>query len=252
MYIFDISILGFHIAPTWYWLMYALGFSFCYFFVWKYGTIKKNDLDTLLFYIFLWVIGWWRIGYVLFYNLSYFLEKPHEILFIWNWGMSFHGWFLGVLLATFIFAKKYKYTFFEITDILAVCLPVALGLGRIWNYINNELPWYAPYYGPFPMIIDQIPHFPNPLLEMLLEWIILFAIQYSIFRYSWLHKNQWSMSILFLLWYSSSRLISESFRLPDAHIWYLFGTHWITLGIIYTIPMFMIGIILLIRKYKRL
>jgi phosphatidylglycerol---prolipoprotein diacylglyceryl transferase len=229
--------------------MYTLGFIFCYLFVGQYSKIHKKDLDNLLLYIFLGVILWGRIGYIVLYNPIFFIAHPLEIFSIWKWGMSFHGGFLWVLLAVFLFAKRYHYIFFEIMDILAVCVPVALGLGRIGNWINAELPWYSPYDGPFAMMIGWISHFPNPLLEMCLEGIALFILLFSIWRLgkSWvLNLAPWFLSAIFLIGYAIARLIAEQFRLPDMHIGYLFGTSWLTLGILYTIPMMLAGVWILI------
>jgi phosphatidylglycerol:prolipoprotein diacylglycerol transferase len=254
MYIFEASILGFHIAPTWYWLMYAIGFSFCYSFVGKYWKVARNKMDTLLLYIFFWVIGGGRLGYVLFYNPSYFMSNPEEIVAIWNGGMSFHGGFLWVLIAVCIFGWKYRYRFFDITDILAVCLPIALGLGRIGNWINSELPWYAGYSWPFAMTIWDASYFPNPLLQAWLEGIVLFAIMLFSWRLTviWtLRPRPWVLSSIFLIWYALVRLFAEQFRLPDEHIGYLFGTWWITLGIVYTLPMLIAGLIIFIQTWQK-
>jgi phosphatidylglycerol:prolipoprotein diacylglycerol transferase len=254
MYIFETSIFGIHIAPTWYGLMYALGFIFCYYFGSRYSQVARKDLDNILLYIFLGVILWGRLGYIILYNPLFFIEHPIEIFSIWKWGMSFHGGFLWVLFAVFLFARKYRYRFFEITDILAVCIPIALGLGRIGNWINWELPWYSPYDGPFAMMISGVGHFPNPLLEMCLEWVILFIVLFSFWKLKrlWvLNFELWTLSALFLIGYSIARLIAEQFRLPDAHIGYLFGTDWITLGILYTIPMMIVGFWILLHKIPK-
>jgi phosphatidylglycerol---prolipoprotein diacylglyceryl transferase len=249
MHIFDISIYGLHIAPTWYGLSYALGFIICYFFVRQFYSFRQwGHIDTLLSYIFVGVILGGRLGYVLLYNLAYFVEHPMSIFKIWEWGMSFHGGFLGVVLAVFIFAWRYQYQFWSLIDTLAVVIPVALGLGRMGNWINGELPWYAPYDGIFPMVIGWVSHFPSPLLEMLLEGICLFVVM----MICWIFfgkKNPWLLSGVFLIWYSIARLIAEQYRLPDVHIWYLLSTDWLTLGIVYTIPMMVYGAYLVTRKY---
>lgn len=251
MYIFEASIFGIHIAPTWYWLMYAIGFIFCYTFVGKYSKIEKEKLDSLLFYIFLWVIGGGRLGYVLFYNPTYFLQNPNEIIALWNGWMSFHGGFLWVLIAVYIFTRKYRYKFFEITDILAVCIPIALWLGRIWNYINNELPGYAGYTGLGAMEIGGMSYFPSPLLQAFLEGIVLTGIMFYFWRRD--QKIHWKiqrgkLSGIFLIGYGATRIIAEQFRLPDTHIGYLFGTEWVTLGILYSVPMLIVGVTLLLQK----
>lgn len=243
MHIFDISIFGLHIAPTWYGLMYAIGFIFCYHFIKKFGKLSTIELDSLLTYVFLGVILGGRIGYVLLYNRGYFVEHPWEIFAFWNWGMSFHGGFVWVLIAIFLFCKKYQKPFWEITDILAVCIPVALGLGRIGNWINNELPWYLGYSGVFAMRINGGSYFPSPLLQAFLEGIILTCIMFFCWKQFWVHKK-WFLSSIFLIGYGCVRLIAELFRLPDNHIWYLLGTEWLTLGMLYTIPMIIIWILL--------
>ena len=250
MPIFETSLFGIHIAPTWYGLMYALGFAICYMFMKKNGPLKVHHLDSLLTYVFFWILLGWRLGYVLFYNFGYFLENPSEILAFWNGGMSFHGWFLGTLIAVILFGRKYLYSFFSITDILAVIVPVAIGLWRLWNWINQELPGYTPYNGPFAMIINGQAHFPSPLLEMLLEGILLFLLLFSVWRYSNAKKYPWMLSGLFLIGYGIGRIFSENFRLPDAHIGYLLDTSWLTLGLIYTFPLLIAGIIIVFTARK--
>lgn len=255
MHIFEISLFGFQIAPTWYWLMYVFWFTISYYFMKKFVLFRYNDIDDLLFYIFLWVLVGGRIGYIVFYNIDYYIVNPLEIFSVWKWWMSFHGWFLWVILAVFTFSKKRGYSFWKIIDHLAIIIPVALWLWRIGNYINNELPGYADYSGPFAMKIGDISHFPSPLFELFLEWIALFFIMllvWKIQKWSSYLKNKSSfLSAVFLLWYSSMRLIAEQFRLPDSHIGYLFSTDWITLGMIYTLPMFILWVFLLAKIYKK-
>jgi prolipoprotein diacylglyceryl transferase len=256
MHIFDISILGIHIAPSWYGLMYALGFVICYFFMRRYYSFKqKEHLESLLSYVFCGVVLGWRLGYILLYDLSFFIEHPIQMIRIWEGGMSFHGGLIGTIFAVFLFAKRYQYQFWWLIDTLAVIIPVALGLGRIGNWINSELPGYTPYDGIFPMMISWVSHFPSPLLEMLLEGIALFGVmlyfwyltrsvvsdlQSEAFRIanpeeqkseafrianpeepkSWtLHFEYWTLSGIFLIGYSIARVISEQYRLPDTHIW---------------------------------
>lgn len=248
MYIFDISIYGLHIAPTWYGLMYALWFIICYIFLKKYFQFKKwEDIDTLLTYIFFWIILGGRIGYIIFYNPSYFIENPLQIIKIWEWWMSFHGGLLWTILSVYLYCRVHIYIFWNLIDALAVIIPAAIGLGRIWNWINQELPGYAPYTGVFPMKIWWIYHFPSPLLEMLLEGIILLLVMISLFIFY--KKNKpWFLSGIFLIGYSIARIISEQYRLPDKQIWYLFWTEYITLWIIYSIPMLLFWIYLILSK----
>jgi phosphatidylglycerol:prolipoprotein diacylglycerol transferase len=249
MSIFEISIFGFNIAPKWYWAMYAFGFIICYTFMKKWGKLSNVQLDSLLIFVFFWVILGWRLGYILFYSIDYYLAHPFEIFSVWNGWMSFHGWLLGVIVAVVLFSKKYSLPFFQITDSLAIIVPVAIGLWRLGNYLNNELLGYSPYYGPFAMFKNWIPHFPSPLFEMLLEWIVL-----TIFMLMWAYQLKYFsqkksdaslrngiLSGLFLIGYWFLRIISEVYRLPDVHIWYLFWTNWLTLWAVYTFPLLLIG-----------
>lgn len=255
MYIFEWSIFGIQISPTWYGLMYAIGFIVCYIFIKKYGNLKEKHLDDFLLYIFLWVILWGRIGYVIFYDLTYFFTHPQDVIAVWKWGMSFHGWAIWVILAMILFSYRKKYSLYSLADPLVSILPIALGLGRIGNAINGELPWYSPYSWPFPMTINWISHFPSPLFQAFLEGIILLSIMQLLWRYE--QKNRripGRASAVFLTWYGTLRIFAEFFRLPDVWIGYLFGTQWITLGMIYSIPLIVWGVFIyfIITKKKRL
>ena len=252
MHIFEISFFGIQIAPTWYGLMYALGFWIGYLFVKKYGEIKKNDLENLLTYIFFWVILGGRIGYVILYNFWYFLEHPLQIFAVWNGGMSFHGGAIGVIISMILFARIYKYKLFDISDPVVTILPLALWLGRIGNYINGELLGFFPYSWPLAITQNGISHFPSTLLEAFWEWLCLLLIMMGYFFWnkhqkkkhiqsSYLYKSGFP-SFLFLLGYGCFRLFAEFFRLPDIQIGYLFWTDWITLGMIYTLPIFILAI----------
>lgn len=125
--------------------MYAIGFIACYEYIKKNGYISKKDTDSLLLLVFFGVILGGRIGYVILYDFSYFLEHPMEIFATWNGGMSFHGGAIGVIIAIFLFAWKKKYNVFDVSDPIVTILPLALGLGRIGNYINQELLGFFPY-----------------------------------------------------------------------------------------------------------
>lgn len=144
MKIFEITLFDITIAPTYYALMYILGFIAAWFFLKKFFIFReKEHLDDLFFLIGVGVIFGGRLGYVLFYNLAFYLENPLKIFAIWEGGMSFHGGLLGVIFATFYFAKSREYKFWNLMDHLAVIAPIGLGLGRIGNYLNNELYGFA-------------------------------------------------------------------------------------------------------------
>jgi phosphatidylglycerol:prolipoprotein diacylglycerol transferase len=152
--------------------------------------------------------------------------------------MSFHGGVLWVLIALAVYAKKYSISYLKVTDGITSILPLGIWLGRIWNYVNNELPGYINYTGPFAMNIQGMPHFPSPLLESLLEGWITGIILYFVVKWS---PRPWITSCIFLICYTLARCTSEFFRLPDAHIGYIIP--WISLGMILTIPLWIFWII---------
>ncbi len=249
MYIFEFTIFWVHIAPSYYWLMYLLGFLAWFYIIKKriefafktknWGKIQekkaKELLDDLLIYLVLGVILWWRIWYILFYNFSWYLENPLNILKIWEWGMSFHWWLIWVALALFLFSKKNKVNFYSLADHIALVAPIWIGLGRIWNYLNKELLGFYPYYWPFN--VDW--RFPSPLLEMFLEWVVLFIILNWVYRNKKLATGQ--IASLFLILYWVFRIFVEVFfRTPDEHIWYIWG--YFTLWGIYSFFMVIVGV----------
>ncbi|MDD5377304.1 MAG: prolipoprotein diacylglyceryl transferase [Candidatus Gracilibacteria bacterium] len=239
MAIFSITLFGIHIAPTWYGLMYALGFLAGYILIQRREILSDTELESLLFFVFLGVLLGGRLGYVLFYNFPYYLSHPLEILQTWKGGMSFHGGVIGVIIAMLLFALMYKKSFLIIADNVTSILPIGLGLGRIGNYLNGELLGFSPYTGPLAVIKDRVSYFPSPLLEALLEGVVLFSILYLLMK-----KNRFPGKIAtsFLIWYGVFRFCIEFVRTPDAGLGYLaFG---LTMGQILSIPMIAIGTIL--------
>jgi phosphatidylglycerol:prolipoprotein diacylglycerol transferase len=234
MTIFELDIFWIHLAPSYYWLMYAIWFLSWYYIILKRWFLNAEKLDNLFIYIFAWVVLWWRIWYVIFYNLEYFLANPSHILSFWEWWMSFHGWTIWVIIAMIIFSKRNKTNFYKLADQITAVLPIWLGLGRIWNYLNKELLGYSPYN--WPLNIDW--KFPSPLVEMLLEWIILFIILNFVYKK---RKFDWQVASLFLIFYWIFRIFVEAFfRMPDKHIWYIWK--YFTLWEIYSLPMIIFGL----------
>jgi phosphatidylglycerol:prolipoprotein diacylglycerol transferase len=244
MTIFEINLFGLHIAPTYYGLMYGISFIILYYWLKYRKFLDWQKLDDFIFYIFLWIILWWRLWYVVFYNLEYFLNNPLKIPAVWEWWMSFHGWVLWVIVALILFTKKYKLNLLETSDALLKLVPIWLFLGRIWNYINNELYWKE-YSGPLAMIINWKTYFPSPLLEAFLEWIILFIL----LNFFWQSKKPWFISWAFLFFYWIFRFFIEFIRLPDSQIWYIWWI--ITMWQILSIPLIIGWIYLLIRTYDK-
>ena len=248
-----IADLGF-VKVYWYGVMYLLAFLSAYLLA-RY-RIKSEVLwntkhvDDLIFYGALGAVLGGRLGYLMFYNWPVFISNPLTFFNFQNGGMSFHGGFLGVLLAMVIFNKKYQFTFFQTTDFIAPLIPLGLGFGRIGNYINGEL-WGRVTDSSWGILApDQSglweKRFPTQLYEAFLEGFVLFCIL-------WLFSNKKpqviATSSLFLIFYGIFRFIIEFVRAPDSHIGYL-AFDWLTMGQLLSIPMIFIGIYLLIKSYR--
>jgi phosphatidylglycerol---prolipoprotein diacylglyceryl transferase len=246
MKIFEFSLFWITIAPTYYGLMYALAFIIWYYIISKRKILTEAKLDTLVLYIFLWVVLWGRIGYILFYDFSYFWEYPSRIIEVWNGGMSFHGGCLWVIIAVYVFSQTNKESFWKIIDQIASVAPIWIGLGRVGNYINKELLGFV-YDGPLAVKVWQVSYFPSPLLEAFLEWLIL----YIIVRYTYLKQTvSGIVSWVFLIWYAVFRITIEIFvRTPDEKIGYLWWP--LTLWALLCIPMFFLWIYVIIRTRKK-
>lgn len=259
MNIFEFTIFWITIAPTYYWLMYAISFLVWYYIVksrWRIvsdihlKSTKENLwdelMDDLFLYIFLWVFLGWRFWYVFFYNFSNYITNPLDILKVWEWWMSFHWWVIWVLLAMYLFSRRFKMNFLVLADQITLILPIWLWLWRIWNYLNKELLWYSWYYWPFAVEKNGESFFPSPLLESFLEWLVLYFI--LLFFYKRKYFN-WQIGALFLLFYWLFRILVEAFfREPDNQIWYILW--YFTMWEILSFPMFIIWLILYFRFKK--
>jgi phosphatidylglycerol:prolipoprotein diacylglycerol transferase len=239
MAIFSITLFWFHIAPSWYGLMYALGFMCGYLIIRSRKIITEMELESLVTYVFCWVLLGGRLGYVLFYNFSYYLSHPIEILQTWQWGMSFHGGVIGVIIAMILFSRIHKKSFLFIADHVTSILPIGLWLGRIGNYLNKELLGFTPYNGLFSVQKDGLGYFPSPLLEAGLEGVLLFIILHYL---GWKNLFPGRIATSFLIWYGIFRFCIEFIRTPDVWLGYL--AMGLTMGQILSIPMIAIGWIL--------
>lgn len=234
--------------------MYSVGFIVCYSWMSYFSDFGKKKLDSLLIFVFFGVILGGRLGYILLYDLDYFMKNPTSIVEVWKWGMSFHGGFLWVVVAVYLFSKKYKIHFFRIMDILAIIVPMAIWLGRIGNYINQELLGFTPYDWPFSIMKNNTSYFPSTLLELFLEGGVLFLTMLffaktgGFFRKNPRSYSEGILSGIFLIGYSTLRIFAEFFRLPDAHIGYIMGTSWMTLGMLYSVPLWICGVFLVFHK----
>ena len=205
-------------------------------------------LDDVLFYGVLGVIIGGRLGYVLFYKASYYFAHPLEILAVWQGGMSFHGGFLGVIIAMALFARRRKLAWLPITDFIAPLVPLGLAFGRLGNFINGEL-WGRPSDVSWAMIfprVDNLPRHPSQLYEFALEGVLLFALL-------WLYARKphpvGAVSGLFLIGYGSLRFLVEFTREPDNFLGLL--SLGMSMGQWLSLPMLMAGMVLMFLSARR-
>lgn len=198
-------------------------------------------LDDALFFGALGVILGGRLGYVLFYQFNYFMQHPTEIFAVWQGGMSFHGGFLGVLVAMVVFASKYHLRWLAIMDFVAPLVPIGLGAGRLGNFINGEL-WgrvtNAEWGMVFPKVDTMLRH-PSQLYEFFLEGIVLFLI---LWIYSAKPRATGAISALFLIGYGSFRFLVEFTREPDDYLGLL--SLGLSMGQWLSLPMIVLGVVM--------
>lgn len=242
------------IQPRWYGVMYLIGFAAGYLLL-AYRAKKPGSLWTpeqvsdVIFYGALGVILGGRAGYVFFYNFPVFLSDPLTLFRIWDGGMSFHGGFLGVMLAMWWYGRKQGRKLFDILDYGAPIVPIGLGAGRLGNFIGQEL-WGKVTDVPWGMVFPkagELPRHPSQLYQAALEGVVLFAI---LWWFSSRPRPRYAVSGMFALWYGVFRFSVEFVREPDAHIGYLaFG--WLTMGQVLSLPMVAVGIFLLTLAYRQ-
>ena len=241
------------VSIRWYGLMYLVGFVGGLLL----GRLRvrtrpdlgwtTRDLDDLLFYCVLGVVLGGRLGYVLFYKWSEYMHDAIRILYVWEGGMSFHGGFLGVILAMWWFARRTHRKWLEVTDFLAPLAPVGLAAGRIGNFINAEL-WGRPTEVPWAMIfrnVDELPRHPSQLYEAALEGVLLFVI---LWLFSRKPRPTGAVSGLFLLGYGVVRFAVEFTREPDSFLG-LLAMGW-SMGQWLSLPMILGGVVMLVWAYR--
>lgn len=213
------------LAIHWYGLTYLAAFGM---FLWLAGRRvarpeyaaagwRKQDVDDLLFFGVLGVVLGGRLGYVLFYKPAFYASHLNEVFAVWKGGMSFHGGLLGVILAMALFARLRGRRFFEVTDLIAPCVPTGLAAGRVGNFINGEL-WgrladpSLPWAMVFPQSGSPLPKHPSQIYQFMGEGLFLFALIWLYAR-----KPRWTGQIsgLFLMGYGAQRFVTEFFREPD-------------------------------------
>lgn len=252
--------VAFSIGPIpvhWYGLMYMFAFL-CFIFLGRIrikqphlqrqGWIAKN-LDDMLFYGVVGVIVGGRLGEVLFYNPKYFFTHPAEIIAVWHGGMSFHGGFLGVLVAAWFWGRKNGRHFWDAMDMVAPLVPLGYAAGRLGNFINGELPGrIASPDLPWAMIwpnVDMLPRHPSPLYQMLVDGILAFII---LWIYARKERPRGAVSGLYCVLYGCARFFTEYFRMPDYEVGFGFIT--ISAGQMLSLPMIIFGVLLMGWAYR--
>jgi len=254
----NIDPVAFAIGPLavhWYGLAYVAGIMIGWLYarklidrptLWKgdAAPMTKTHLDDFLVWIAVGIVVGGRTGYVLFYDLPVMLENPIRIIQIWNGGMSFHGGLMGAIVAMILFARKNTIPVWSMFDIIAAVVPIGLLFGRIANFINGELwgrlssvPWAIvfPTGGPFA-------RHPSQLYEAALEGIVLLLLLASLIFGIKAFKTPGLIAGIFVMGYGLSRIFVEFFREPDAQLGYLLGTNWLTMGMVLSSPMVLIGL----------
>jgi phosphatidylglycerol---prolipoprotein diacylglyceryl transferase len=250
------------VAIRWYGMAYLAAFTLAWLLGrWRIRRGKANftleELGDIVFYGALGAVLGGRIGYAFFYGLDNLLRDPLSLIRIWEGGMSFHGGLIGVLIAIWVYARKSGHNPFEIADLGATLGPLGLGLGRLGNFVNIELPgrptdvaWGFIY----PCVEsvrrlnpactgtwESFARHPSPLYQSFTEGIVLFAI---VWYYARRPRIPGEVMAVFLMGYGALRFVTENFREPDQHIGYLAG--WFTMGQLLSLPMLASGILLMI------
>jgi phosphatidylglycerol:prolipoprotein diacylglycerol transferase len=208
------------------------------------------DLDDFILWVTLGIILGGRVGYVLFYNGVFFAEHPLEALQIWKGGMSFHGGFIGCVVAVIAFATRRGIPMLTLGDLTCAVGPVGLFLGRIANFINGEL-WGRPADVPWAMVFPgggPLPRHPSQLYEAFFEGVVLFSILALLVRMGALRRPGLIIGA-FALCYGAARIGGEFFREPDVQLGFLWGG--LTMGMLLSLPMMLAGVAFIVFALSR-
>ena len=279
--IFSINLFGIEFALRWYALSYIAGFFIAIWVMkyftsrghfWKHNTgpLERDEVENLITYLILGVILGGRLGYVLFYNLEFYLENIGDILRVWDGGMSFHGGFLGVVVAAIIYVRRHGILLWSGADIIALSAGPGIMLGRIANFINAEL-WGRPTDVAWGVIfpgeraqqcsgvIGECARHPSQLYEAGLEGLVLFIVL-VIFAFSGALRRPGVITGLFLFIYGAGRYFVEFFRVPDPQFLsdanpfgfaYRLGDFGVTMGQALSLPMIGLGALIILWKMRR-
>ena len=239
----------------WYGLAYLAGLVFARWLAMRRAArpgavLEKAQVDDMIFFSAIGMVVGGRVGYILFYGLGRLAEDPLWAVRVWEGGMSFHGGMLGVIFANWLYARKHALNFPDLLDFVAPLAPIGLGLGRLGNFIGQEL-WGRPGNVPWAMVLPndplQLPRHPSQLYQAALEGVLLGLI---LWWFSGTPRPRLAVGGVFMAGYGSLRFCAEFFRQPDAHIGFeLFG--WMTRGQLLCVPMIAFGLYLLYNAYGR-
>lgn len=237
----------------WYGIMYLLAFASAWLLAYKRAgrsdsPLKPAQSEDLIVYGALGVVLGGRFGYVMFYNFETWMRDPLWLFRVWEGGMSFHGGLLGVILAIFLYCRRVNTSFYSTLDFIAPLVPLGLGFGRLGNFIGQEL-WGRVTDSSWGMIFprdpEQLTRHPSQLYQAFLEGFVLFVIVYWFSRKP---RPRLAVGSVFLIFYGIFRFTVEFVRQPDDHIKTLvFG--WMTRGQLLTIPMVLLGVVVLCWSY---
>ena len=238
------------LAIRWYGITWVIAFGFIYLLASKnLAKFSKEQLGDLMFYGLLGAALGGRLGYKLFYDWGGLVSDPLSLVYFWQGGMSFHGGFLGVLLASYLLSKRWNFKFFEVMDFIAPYVPIGLGSVRIGNFLNSELlgrPTEVPWGVIFPSDPEGLVRHASQIYQAVGEGIILLLFM---LWYSRKPRPHMAVSSMFLVVYGVIRCFTEIFREPDAHIGFdLFNS--ISRGQLLSVPMIVIGVMLLFYSYR--
>jgi len=203
---------------------------------------NAEDMENLVTWVVLGIILGGRLGYVLFYNLDYYLQHVNEIVYLWQGGMAFHGGLLGVILVILLYTRFHKISLLRTGDVVCSVVPIGLGLGRLSNFINAELygrvtdmPWGIV----FPNGGDLARH-PSQLYQAFLEGAVLLILLNVLIRIKSIREKPGIVAGVFFIGYGTARIIAEFFREPDAQIGFLFEVF--SMGQLLSVPMIIFGL----------
>ena len=242
------------LAVNWYGLSYIAGIGLGWWYLHARAARagwSAAEVSDLVFYTALGGVLGGRFGYILFYNFDAYLEDPLAIFAVWQGGMSFHGGFLGMMAVMWWFARKTERRFLAISDFIVPAVPIGLGLGRIANFVNQEL-WGAPTTQPWGVVFSNpasggVARHPTQLYEAFLEGLVLFVVLYFVTR---ARPPLGIATGVFLTGYGLFRSAVELLREPDQHIGYLAGG-WLTMGQVLSLPMLFAGLVVLAWSWRR-